>query len=322
MAPPTDGESIATIHAALDAGITLLDTGDFYGMGHNEMLIRRGAARPSPRQSVQLSVKFGALRDPGRRLVAAIDSRPGGGEEFPRLHPAAAGRRLHRHLPPGARSIPPCRSRRPSAPSPSMVKAGYVRHIGLSEVGADTIRRAARRAPDRRSADRILADLARHRGRDPADLPRARHRRHRLWRALARPDQRPLVAGARGGRSDFRGAHARASRARISTAISAWSRRCARSPREGRHACAVAIAWVLGAGGDIVPLVGARRRERLAEALGALDVKLTHAQLAAIEGVPARRRRPAHATPRGSMRIMDSEKHARRETGFLRSQKY
>ena len=79
-----------------------------------------------------------------------------------------------------------------------LVKAGYVRHIGLSEVGAETIRRARSGASHRRSADRVFADLARHRGRHPADLPRARHRHHRLWRAVARPDQRPLVEGARG----------------------------------------------------------------------------------------------------------------------------
>ena len=96
----TDAESIATIHAALDAGITLLDTGDFYGMGHNELLIARGAARAAPRRR-RLSVKFGALREPDRRL-GRLRARPGGGEELSRLHAAPARHRLHRHLPAGA----------------------------------------------------------------------------------------------------------------------------------------------------------------------------------------------------------------------------
>ena len=138
--PADRRESIATIHAALDAGITLIDTGDFYGMGHNEMLIaealKGGAARP-----VLLSVKFGALRDPaggwiGLRRAAA------GGQELPRLLAAAARRRLHRHLPARRGSIRNVPIEDTVGAIAEMVKAGYVRHIGLSEVGADTLRRA------------------------------------------------------------------------------------------------------------------------------------------------------------------------------------
>ena len=116
--PADRSESIATIHAALDAGITLLDTGDFYGMGHNEMLIREALAGRN-RDNLQISVKFGALRDPARGLSPAIDSRPVGGEEFPGLLAAAARRRAHRHLSPGAARSRRCRSRIPSAPSPT-----------------------------------------------------------------------------------------------------------------------------------------------------------------------------------------------------------
>jgi pyridoxine 4-dehydrogenase len=185
--PADRDESIATIHAALDAGITLLDTGDFYGMGHNEMLIREALAGRN-RDSVVISVKFGALRDVGGNWLG-YDARPLAVKNFL----AYSLRRL------GTDYIDIYRPSRldPDVPIEDtigaladMVKAGCVRHIGLSEVGADTIRRAG--APDQRSSDRIFADLTRHRGRDLARLSRARDRHHRLWRALPRIDQRAL----------------------------------------------------------------------------------------------------------------------------------
>src|SRR6201991_1631094 len=78
--PAERSESIATIHAALDAGITLLDTGDFYGMGHNEMLIGEALASRG-RDNVQMSVKFGALRDPQKGFLG-YDSRPASVKNF------------------------------------------------------------------------------------------------------------------------------------------------------------------------------------------------------------------------------------------------
>ena len=138
--PADRGESIATIHAALDAGITLLDTGDFYSMGHNEMLIRE-ALIGRDRDSVVISVKFGALRDVARNWLG-YDARPAAVKNFL----ASSLRRL------GTDYIDIYRPSRldPAVPIEDtvgaiaeMVKAGYVRHIGLSEVGADTIRRAA-----------------------------------------------------------------------------------------------------------------------------------------------------------------------------------
>lgn len=138
--PSDRGESIATIHAALDAGITLLDTGDFYGMGHNEMLIREALAGRD-RTGVVISVKFGALRDPAGNW-SGYDARPLAVKNFL----AYSLRRL------GTDYIDIYRPSRldPGVPIEDtigtladMVKAGYVRHIGLSEVGPDTIRRAA-----------------------------------------------------------------------------------------------------------------------------------------------------------------------------------
>ena len=114
--PADRGESIATIHAALDAGITLLDTGDFYGMGHNEMLIGE-ALEGRNRDSVQISVKFGGLRDPARGFIG-FDGRPAAVKNFPGLFAAAARRRRTSTSIARRGSTPPCRSRTPSAPSP------------------------------------------------------------------------------------------------------------------------------------------------------------------------------------------------------------
>ena len=245
--PADRAESIATIHAALDAGVNLLDTGDFYGMGHNELLIARGAhGRRRATSSAQREVRRPAR--PGRRL-ARLRRAAGGGEELPRLHAAAARRRPHRHLPPGAARPATCRSRRPIGAIADMVKAGYVRaHRPLRGRRRD---HPPRRTRCIRSADLQIEYSLISRGiedDDPADLPRARHRRHRLRRAVARPDQRPLAKDALGARRLPR-ASARASRARTSSTTSRWSRRCARSPRRGASSVAqLAIAWVAGAG--------------------------------------------------------------------------
>src|SRR5258708_35174002 len=137
--PADRGESIATIHAALEAGVTLLDTGDFYGMGHNELLIRE-ALTGRNRDKALISVKFGALRDPARGW-AGYDGRPAAVKNFL----SYSLQRL------GVDTIDIYRPARldPSVPieetvgaMADMVKAGWIRHIGLSEVGAETIRRA------------------------------------------------------------------------------------------------------------------------------------------------------------------------------------
>ena len=136
--PSDESESIATIHAAIDAGINLLDTGDFYGMGHNEMLIRR--AIEGRRKDVFLCVKFGALRGPDG-MFAGNDMRPVAVKNFL----AYSLRRL------GTDYIDlyqPCRvdARTPYEETigaiSDLVKAGYVRHIGVSEASAASIRKA------------------------------------------------------------------------------------------------------------------------------------------------------------------------------------
>ena len=153
-------ESIATIHAALDAGITLLDTGDFYGMGHNELVIGDALVGRN-RDEVVISVKFGAQRGPDGSWLG-YDARP----QAVKTALAYTLQRLR------VDHIDVYRPARLDANVPieetvgaigELVQAGYVRHIGLSEVGAETIRRAATVHPELRSPDRILVDLARDR---------------------------------------------------------------------------------------------------------------------------------------------------------------
>ena len=137
--PADRSESIATIHAALDAGITLLDTGDFYGAGHNELLIRE-ALSGRHRDDVQISVKFGALRDPAHGFIG-LDCRPGAVKNFLTYSLQRLGLD-HIDIYRPARLDPAVPIEDTVGAIAEMVKAGYVRHIGLSEVGSDTIRRA------------------------------------------------------------------------------------------------------------------------------------------------------------------------------------
>jgi pyridoxine 4-dehydrogenase len=190
--PADRAESIATIHAAIEAGVTLLDTGDFYGMGHNELLLRE-ALQHVPRDQVVLSVKFGALRDPAGAFCG-YDSRPLAVKNFLAYTLQRLGTN-HVDIYRPARVDPAVPIEDTVGAIADMVKAGYVRHIGLSEAAASTIRRAGG-ASDLGPANRIFAPVARDRGGHSADMPGTRRRRHRLWRALARPVERPLVARA------------------------------------------------------------------------------------------------------------------------------
>ena len=270
----------------------------------------RGAARAATAttcSSASSSARCAAPTAPG----SAIDAPPGGGEE---LRSPTRCTRLgtdHVDVYRPARLDPAVPIEETIGAIAELVEAGYVRHIGLSEVGAETIRRAARRAPDRRPADRVLADLARHRGRDPARLPRARHR------ASPRTACSRAACSAATGRRARRSARAtsartaRASRARTSSATSRSSRRCAASPRSAaRPSPRSRSPGCCRRGEDIVPLVGARRRDRLAEALGGARPRARPPTTwRAIEAaVPAGRRgrRPLRRARR--WRMLDSER--------------
>ena len=302
--PADRGESIATIHAALDAGINLLDTGDFYGMGHNEMLIREALAGRN-RDNVVISVKFGALRDP-MGSWAGYDARPLAVKNFL----VYSLRRL------GTDYIDIYRPSRldPTVPIEDtvgaiadMVKAGYVRYIGLSEVGSDTIRRAA--------AAHSICDLQIEyslisRGIEEEILPTCRALGIGItaYGVLSRG----LISGhwskAREGERDFRANAPRFQGANLEKNLALVETLRGIAEDVGASVAQVAIAWVTAHGRDIVPLVGARRRDRLAEALGALDVRLSVEDLARLAealppGAAAGERYPAAA-----LAHMDSEK--------------
>ena len=188
--PADDAESVATIHAALDAGVTLLDTGDFYGMGHNEMLLR-DALRGRRRENALISVKFGALRD-ARGGWNGVDTRPAAVKNFL----AYSLRRLgtdYIDIYRPARLDPAVPVEETMGALAELVQQGLIRHIGLSEVGADTLRRANAVHPVSDLQIEYSLDLTRHRAGHPADGPRTRHRHHRVRRAVPRPGVRPLA---------------------------------------------------------------------------------------------------------------------------------
>lgn len=277
--PPDDAESTATIRAAVEAGVTLIDTGDFYGMGHNEMLLRR-ALEGVPRSQIVISVKFGPLRDPAGGW-GGNDCRPQAVKNF-------LGYTLRRL---GTDYVDIYRPARidPAVPVEDtvgaiadMVRAGYVRHIGLSEVGARTIRRAHAVHP---IADVQIEYSLMSRAIEDTILPTTRQ----LGIAITAYGvlSRGLLSG------------------RVPAAGTAGDIRVVRMPRfkhgnleknlrlvdalheigKEKHAtpAQLAVAWVLSRGKDIVPLVGARHREQLAESLGALDLRLGAADIARIE---------------------------------------
>ena len=301
MYGPTDeAESLATIHAALDAGVDLLDTGDFYGMGHNEMLI--GRALHFQREQVVLSVKFGAQRAPNGAWLG-FDARP----VAMKTALAYSLKRL------GVDYIDIYRPSRLDSNVPieetigaiaEMVKAGYVRHIGLSEVGPETIRRAAAVHPivdlqieyalvSRMPEAKIFPALK--------ELGIGATTYGALSRGLLSGSQ-PAPAG------DFRAYLPRFTGINLERNRQIVAKLKEIAAGKGITHVQLAIAWVMAKGSFIVPVVGARTRAQLAESLGALQVKLSADDIAALEsavpvGAVAGTRYDA-----AQMRVLDSEK--------------
>ncbi len=302
--PADRTESVATLHAALDAGITLLDTGDFYGMGHNEMLIGE-ALRGRDRDKLQISVKFGALRDPAGGW-AGYDGRPAAVKNFV----AYSLRRLgvdHIDIYRPARLDPAVPIEDTVGAIADLVKAGHVRHIGLSEVGADTIRRAASVHP---ICDLQIEYSLISRGIEDAILPACRDLGIGItaYGVLSRG----LISGhwskARTGERDFRAISPRFQGANLDANLALVERLRAIAEETGASVAQLAIAWVAAQGDDIVPLVGARRRDRLAEALGALDTRLSADMLRSLRAaVPAEAVAGARY-PAAQLAHMDSER--------------
>jgi aryl-alcohol dehydrogenase-like predicted oxidoreductase len=276
--PADRSESVATIHKALDAGVTLLDTGDFYGMGHNEMLLAE-ALRAASREKIVLSVKFGALRDPAGAWIG-FDGRP----TAVKSALAYSLKRL------GVDYIDIYRPARldPNVPIEDtigaigqMVEAGYVRHIGLSEVGSETIRRAAAVHP---ICDLQMEYSLISRGVEKSLLPtcRALGIGVTAYGVLSRG----LISGHWTGtiaKGDFRATVPRFQNENLAQNLVIVEKLKELAAAKGATVAQIAIAWALSRGDDIIPLIGARRRDRLAEALGALDVSLSVEDIAALE---------------------------------------
>src|SRR6202171_3662419 len=276
--PADRAESIATIHAALEAGITLLDTGDFYGMGHNELLIREALAGV-PREQLILSVKFGALRDPAGGWVG-YDARPAAVKNFLTYSLQRLGVDYIDIYRP-ARLDPQVPIEDTVGAIADMIKAGYVRYVGLSEVGTQTLRRAH---PVHPISDLQIEYSLISRGIEDEILPAARELGIGItaYGVLSRG----LISGhwskARAGERDFRAISPRFQGANLDRNLALVEQLRAVADRIGASVAQVAIAWVAAQGDDIVQLVGARRRERLSEALGALDVHLSPEDVAAL----------------------------------------
>ncbi len=283
--PADEAESIATIHAALDAGVTLLDTGDYYGMGHNELLLRE-ALRGRDRGGVVLSVKFGLLRAPDGAIVG-IDGRPAAVKSSL----AYTLRRLgtdHVDIYRLGRVDPAVPIEETVGAIAEMVQAGYVRYVGLSEAGAGTVRRAHAVHP---VADLQIEYSLLSRGIEAEILPACRElgvgvtAYGVLSRGLLSGHWSPDRVVADG---DFRKTAPRFTGENLDRNLALVDALRAVADAKGATVAQVAIGWVLSRGEDVVPLVGARRRDRLAEALGALQFELTAEDLAAIErAVPA-----------------------------------
>jgi aryl-alcohol dehydrogenase-like predicted oxidoreductase len=303
--PAEEPESIATIREALDIGINLLDTGDYYGMGHNELLIREGL-RGRDRNSVVISVKFGALRGPDNAFIG-IDGRPVAVRNFL----AYSLRRL------GTDYIDIYRLGRVDPQVPieetvgaiaEMISAGYVRHVGLSETGAETVRRAHAIHP---VADLQIEYSLLSRGIEAEILPTCRQlgvgvtAYGVLSRGLlggAWSSGRPAAAG------DMRAHMPRFRRENLERNLALVEALRTIADEKGVTVAQIAIAWVLGRGDDIVPLVGTTKRDRLAEVVGALELEFSEDDLAAIE-----RAVPPNAAAGGryderQMAMLDSER--------------
>ncbi|PDT22038.1 aldo/keto reductase [Rhizobium hidalgonense] len=305
MYGPSDrAESIATIHATLGAGINLLDTGDFYGMGHNEMLIGE-ALKGLKREDAVISVKFGALRDPAGGW-SGVDARPATVKNFL----AYTLQRL------GVAYIDIYRPARldPNVPIEDtvgtiadMVKAGYVRHIGLSEVGADTIRRAAAVAP---IVDLQIEYSLISRGIEEKILPATRELGISItaYGVLSRG----LISGhwqkGQAAAGDFRAHSPRFQEGNVDQNLALVEKLREIAVAKSASVAQIAIAWVAAKGGDIVPIIGARRRDRLTEALGSRAVDLSPEDFAAIERAVPKDAAAGGRYPEHMLQHMDSEK--------------
>jgi len=273
----SDDESIATIHDAIDRGINVIDTGDFYGMGHNEMLV--GRALRGRRDKVLVSVKFGGLVGPDRAFVG-FDARP----QLVKAFAAYSLKRL------GIDVIDIYRPARldPNVPIEEtigaiadLIKAGFVKHVGLSEVRVETIRRAQAVHP---VVDVQIEYSLVSRGPEQKIFPALAELgvSATLYGILSRG----LLSGSKsGGAGDFRALFPRFSPEHRVQNEAVVKRFSALAKERGQSAAQLALAWVLAKQPRLVPLVGVRTRAQLLDLLAALDQPLSGEEIQALEAI-------------------------------------
>jgi aryl-alcohol dehydrogenase-like predicted oxidoreductase len=295
-----EGESVATIHAAVDAGINLIDTGDFYGMGHNEMLL--GRALRFIREQVLISVKFGAQRSPDGAWLG-YDARP----SAVKTALAYTLKRLgvdHIDIYRPARLDPNVPIEDTVGAIADMIKAGYVRYIGLSEVGPETIRRAAAVHP---IVDLQIEYSLISRSPEAKILPLLRE----LGIAVTAYGvlSRGLLSGSSiAGSGDIRNRFPRFAADNLARNQQLVARLKQIAETWGITPSQLAIAWVLAKGDFIIPVMGARTRAQLAESLAALEVKLSPTEIADIEAAIPPEAVAGTRYEEHQMKVLDSEK--------------
>jgi aryl-alcohol dehydrogenase-like predicted oxidoreductase len=298
--PADESESIATIHAALDAGITLLDTGDYYAAGHNELLI--GRALRDRRGKAVLSVKFGAMRGPDGSWIG-MDTRPVAVKNFLGYSLKRLGVDYIDIYRPG-RLDPNVPIEETVGAIGELVKAGYVRAIGLSEVGSETIRRAQKVHPisdlqieyslvSRGPETRIFSLLS--------ELGIGVTAYGVLSRGLLSGSKPKSARDFRGYLPRFTGENLHRNQALVENLRQLATEKTVTASQ-------LAIAWALSKGSSIVPLVGARTRTQLAESLGALQVPLTPADVNRIEAAVPPAAVAGSRYDEHQMRVLDSER--------------
>jgi aryl-alcohol dehydrogenase-like predicted oxidoreductase len=274
--PVDERECVATIHAALDAGITLLDTGDFYGAGRSELLIARALAdRPG---RALLSVKFGAMRSPDNQWIG-FDGRPAAVKNFVGYSLARLGVE-HIDIYRPSRLDPTVPIEETVGAIAELVEAGYVRHVGLSEVGPETVRRAHAVHP---IADLQIEHSLVSRGPEAKIFPALAELG--VGATLYGLLSRGLLSGSRpAARGDFRAFLPRFQKANVEANDRLVAALRALAGDKGVTATQLAVAWAFArAPSFAVPVIGARTRAQLAEALGALTLALAPDELAHIE---------------------------------------
>ena len=303
--PADHAESIATIHAALDAGVTLIDTGDFYGMGSNELLIGE-ALKGRDRDSFQVSVKFGAMRGPDASWNG-YDARPAALKNFLAYTLTRLGLD-HIDIYRPARLDPDVPIEETVGAIKDMIDAGYVRHVGLSEVGSETIRKAALEAP---ISDLQIEYSLMSRGIEDDILPICRVLGIGVT-AYGVLSRGMLGGGWKAGtekrKGDIRGRMPRYDAGNEEKNLTLVDALTKVAKDKGMTTAQTAFAWVAAQGDDIVPLIGSRTREQLADILGAGEATLSVADLDAIEAAVPRNSAAGARYNAPQMAMLDSEK--------------